>query len=96
MLLMLGPIVVTGLHLYFPLEEVEKVILIEPNEDRINDLKKRSEMKKVKIIQVALDYREDNLNLVFKRRTYTCEFILYLPQRNAENICVQKTKTTSR
>ena len=45
MLLMLGPIVVTGLHLYFLLEEVEKVILIEPNEDRINDLKKRSEVK---------------------------------------------------
>lgn len=78
-------------------EEVEKVVIIEPNEDRINDLKKRfGNEKRLKIIQVALDYREDNLNLIFKKGEHTHASLSYTsPQRNAENICVQKTKTTS-
>ena len=72
-------------------EEVEKVVLIEPNEDRINDLKKCfGNEKRLKIIQVALDYREDNLNLIFKKENIHMRVYLLLHPKETLKIFASK------
>ena len=77
--------------------EVEKVVLIEPNRDRIIDLKNRfaNEPRSI-IINSALDYREDNLILSFNKESDTHASLSTASwKRNTVDTCMQNTSTTS-
>ena len=78
-------------------KEVEHIVLIEPNEDRAQDLKKRFQNEpRSMIIKTALDYREDTLDLHFKEKEDTHARLQFSScDLDDDNLIVQKTKTNT-